>query len=54
MNNEETARDIRFSLDRFLHAANAAEVDDALARLIEEQIQPLVKKILRGKLHASL
>jgi len=54
MDNEETVTEVNLSLDAFLQAANPEDADDALARLIEKQIEPLVKKILRGKFHASL
>lgn len=54
MNNEETAKEFNLLLGSFLQTADVAEVDNALAFLIEKRIEPLVKKILRGKLHASL
>ncbi len=54
MNNEETIKVINLSLDAFLQAANARDSDDALVFLIEKQIEPVVRKILRGKFHASL
>jgi hypothetical protein len=54
MSNEQTVREINLSLDVFLQAANAENAEEALAFLIEKQVEPLVKKILRGKFHASL
>jgi hypothetical protein len=54
MNNEETDKKINLSFNAFLQAANAVDSDNALVFLIEKQIEPLVKKILRGKFHASL
>ncbi len=54
MNNEQTTKEINLSLDAFLQAVNAEVASDALVFLIEKQIEPLVKKILRGKFHASL
>ncbi len=54
MNNQESTKEINLSLDAFLQAVNAEDADDALTFLVEKQIEPLVKKILRGKFHVSL
>lgn len=54
MKREENSREINLSFDAFLQAVNEKESDELLAFLIEKQIEPLVKKILRGKFHASL
>ncbi len=52
--NEETVNKVNLSLHTFLQAATEKESDDSLITLVEKQIEPIIKSIIRVKLRVSL